>query len=77
MNDLTESEGALAAMNRAAEAARIRATRFGSRLAIWKDGAVALITPQTNGAEQDSTDQPATRPELKSEGSDKPQPDGE
>ncbi len=51
MSELTETDAALAAMNRAAEAARIRAFRFGSRLALWKDGAVVLVEPRTNGAE--------------------------
>lgn len=69
MNEPTEAEGALAAMNRAAQTARVRANRFGSRVAIWRDGAVVFVSPQTNGAEQDSADQPATRSEFESEGS--------
>lgn len=77
MNELSEAEGALAAMTRAAEAARVRATRFGSRLAIWRDGEVVLVTPQTKGAEQGGTDQPATAPESKSEGDSKPDPESE
>ena len=42
--------------------------------------AVALAFPLKNhkqGAEQDGTGQPATRPESKSEGNDKPQPEAE
>ena len=77
MNERTEAEGALAAMTRAAEAARVRATRFGSRLAIWKDGAVVLVSPQTNGAEQGGADQPATAPELNPEGDSKPESESE
>ncbi len=73
MNELTEAEGALAAMNRAAAAARLRALRFGSRLALWRDGAVVLISPLAIDAEQDGAGQPATRPDSKSEGSDKHQ----
>ena len=46
----TESEHALAAMIRAAEIARVRAARFGSKLAIWKDGAVVLIDPNSEQA---------------------------
>jgi hypothetical protein len=77
MNELTEFEGALAAMKRASAFARLRASRFGSHLAVWRDGAVALISPLTMDAEQVGTGQPATRPELKSEGGDKPQPEAE
>lgn len=77
MNELSEAEGALAAMTRAAEAARVRATRFGSSLAIWKDGAVVLVTPQTNGAEQGGADQPATAPKSKSEDDSTPKPESE
>ncbi|NJR42205.1 MAG: hypothetical protein HC767_05655 [Akkermansiaceae bacterium] len=71
MNKLTEAEGALAAMNRAAAAARLRASRFGSRLALWEDGAVVLISPLTNYAEQAGTGQPATSPQSKPEDGDK------
>ena len=43
----TETEQAMSAMNRAAESARIKASRFGTNLAIWRDGAVVLIKPKT------------------------------
>lgn len=72
MNDLTETEAALAAMKRAAESARVRASRFGSRLAVWKDGAVVFVAPQSNGAEQGGADQPATAPESKSDSNENP-----
>ena len=72
MNDLTETEAALAAMNRAAESARVRASRFGSRLAVWKDGAVVLLAPRSNGAEQGGADQPATAADSKSNSNGKP-----
>lgn len=52
MTDKKESERALAAMIRAAERARARARRFGSTVAIWKDGAVALVDPSTIGADE-------------------------
>lgn len=52
MNDFTDAEAALAAMKRAAENARVRASRFGSKLAYWKDGKVVLVDPGKNGAEQ-------------------------
>ena len=48
MNPNPKAEGALAALTRAAETARIRAIRFNSKLAIWKDGEVVLIDPKTN-----------------------------
>jgi len=67
MSELTETDAALAAMNRASEIARIRASRFGSRLALWKDGAVVLVEPRANGAEQDVADQPAAAVESKSD----------
>ena len=63
MNNRTETEAALAALNRAADTARVRASRFGSRLALWKDGAVVLVDPLTNGAKQGGADQPATTAE--------------
>ena len=77
MKDQTETERALTAMNRAAATARERASRFGSRLVLWRDGAVVLANPEKIEAEQAGTGQPATRPESKSEGSDKPQPEAE
>ena len=77
MNEPTEAEGALAAMTRAAETARVRATRFGSRLAIWKDGAVVFVTPQTTGAEQGGADQPATATESQSKGDSKSESESE
>ena len=77
MNDQTETEAALAAMNRAAETARVRASRFGSRLALWEDGAVVLVDPLTYGAEQGGADQPATAPESKSDDNSNPQPESE
>ena len=52
MKEQTETAAALAAMIRAAEAARVRAGRFGSRLARWNDGAVELVDPTTKAAEQ-------------------------
>jgi len=72
MSSQTETEAALAAMNRAAETARVRASRFGSRLAFWKDGEVVLVDPIANGAEQGGADQPATVPNPKSERNDRP-----
>lgn len=62
MNQCNETEGALAAMNRAAATARLRALRFGSNLAVWRDDAVVLIPPHANDAEQADTEQPATHP---------------
>lgn len=52
MKEQTETKAALAAMIRAAEAARIRADRFGTRLARWKGGVVVFVDPETNTAEQ-------------------------
>lgn len=66
MNEQTESEVALAAMNRASEQARVRAARYGSRLAVWKDGLVAFLDPETTDAEQGGTDHPATAPQSES-----------
>jgi hypothetical protein len=77
MNELTEVEGALAAMKRAAAVARLRASRFGSHLAVWRDGAVALISPLAMDAEQGGAGQPATRPVFESDGGDNPQPESE
>ena len=74
MNNRTEAEAALAAMNRAAETARVRAARFGSRLAIWQNGAVVLIEPSPVGVEQ-STDEPAPRSQSKAEGGEAAQPE--
>lgn len=68
MSNRTETEAALAAMNRAAVTARVRASRFGSRLALWEDGAVVLVDPLTNSAEQGGADQPATAVESRGEG---------
>ena len=47
MKTRTETEQAMAAMKRAAESARVKASRFGTKLAVWKDGAVAYIEPDT------------------------------
>ena len=77
MNELTEAEGALEAMKSAAAVARLRASRFGSNLAVWRDGAVALISPLAIDEEATGAGQAATRPESKSEGRDKPQLDSE
>ena len=77
MNDQTETEAALAAMNRAAEAARVRASRFGSHLAFWKDGAVVLVDPRINGAEQGDARRPATAADAKTGGDTKPKPESE
>ncbi len=68
MNSRTESENALAAMKRAAANARARALRFGSRLAVWRDGAVTLVDPGTSDAEQGGADQPATAVDSKGAG---------
>jgi len=65
MNQLTDSNGALAAMRHAAEKARERASRFGSRLAVWRNGTVILLDPRRTKVEQDAAGQPATRPLLK------------
>jgi hypothetical protein len=72
MREHTETESALAAMSRAAVTARARASLFGSKLVLWRDGSVVLVDPQKNGAEQ-GADQPATAPE--SAGNEKPQPE--
>lgn len=77
MNPQTEADGALAAMGRAATRARMRATRFGSRLAVWRDGAVVLLDPRRTGAEQGGADQPATDGEAKSEGGEKAEPESD
>ena len=77
MNELTEAEGALEAMKSAAAVARLRASRFGSNLAVWRDGAVALISPLAMDAEEAGAGQPATRPESKAKDSNKPQPEEE
>ena len=46
MNENTsEVDLALQAMHRAAETARIRAMRYGSKLAVWQDGEVVLVEP--------------------------------
>ena len=68
MNELTEAEGALEAMKSAAAVARLRASRFGSNLAVWRDGAVALISPLAMDAEEAGARQPASRPESKAGG---------
>ncbi len=73
MREHTETENALAAMSRAAVTARERASLFGSKLVLWRDGSVVLVDPQQNGAEQGGAEQPATAPESKSEGNKKPQ----
>ena len=52
----TETEQAMSAMNRAAESARIKASRFGTNLAIWRDGAVVLIKPKTEQATPPKSD---------------------
>jgi len=77
MNPHTETESALAAMDRAAAKARTRATRFGSRLAVWRDGAVAFLDPRRTWAEQDGADQPATAVESGPEGEEKADPKSE
>ena len=61
MNQQTARDSALAAMRHAAEKARERASRFGSRLAVWRNGAVMLLDPRRTKAEQDADGQPATR----------------
>ncbi len=48
MKEKSLTEGALAAMVRAAEVARERAIRFGSPLVRWIDGTVVLVDPVTN-----------------------------
>ena len=50
MKTRTETEQAMAAMKRAAESARVKASRFGTKLAVWKDGAVAYIEPDAEQA---------------------------
>lgn len=78
MNELTEAEGALEAMKIAAAVARLRATRFGSNLAVWRDGAVVLISPLAmETEEQDGTGQPTTRTKSNFVDSDKPQSEQE
>jgi hypothetical protein len=74
MREHTETEGALAAMSRAAVTARARASLFGSKLVLWRDGSVVLVDPRKNSAEQGGTDLPATAPESKPGGNQKPQP---
>jgi hypothetical protein len=46
-------------------------------LLVSPEGKNITIQPNKNEAEQDGTGQPATRPESKSEGGDKPQPEAE
>jgi hypothetical protein len=75
MREHTETESALAAMSRAAATARERASLFGSKLVLWRDGTVVLVDPRKNGA--DRADQPATAPESKREGELKPTPESE
>lgn len=77
MNPQTETENALAAMDRAATNARTRASRFGSRLAVWRDGGVVLLDPRRTWAEQGGADQPATAMEAKSEGEEKAEPESD
>lgn len=60
MSDQIATESALAAMRRAADTARIRASRFGSRLALWRDGAVVLVEPTVNGQQQEDAGQRTT-----------------
>jgi len=60
MSEQSETEGALAAMNRAAVAARERASRFGSQLVMWRDGSVVLVDPKENSAEQGGAEPLAT-----------------
>jgi len=55
MSNDSESQAALAAMERAAEVARLRASRFGSRLALWKDGKVVLVDPSSSSNEESDT----------------------
>lgn len=59
MKDQTETERALSAMNRAASSARERASRFGSRLVLWRDGAVVLAEPEKIEAEEGACTQPS------------------
>jgi|GEM_PF-3271108 len=75
MREDTETESALAAMNRAAVTARERALRFGSQLVLWRGGSVVLVDPRTNGAEQGGADQPATAHEPNMEGAQNPKPE--
>jgi len=75
MNEVTETERALAAMKTAAAEARVRASRFGSNIAVWRDGAVVLISPEAMAAEQVGMGE--TVRNAKSEGSDKPHPEAE
>ncbi|WP_411846742.1 hypothetical protein AAFN60_04050 [Roseibacillus persicicus] len=48
MKTRTETEQAMAAIKRAAKLARIRASRFGTKLAVWKDGSVIFIEPKAD-----------------------------
>ncbi len=77
MIEQTETESALAAMNRAAVTARERASRFGSQLVLWRDGSVVLVDPRTSGAEQGGADHPATAAKSKPEGKENAKPEPE
>jgi hypothetical protein len=56
MNQQTDRDSALAAMRHAAEKARERALRYGSRLAVWRNGAVMLLDPRRTKAESGPRD---------------------
>jgi hypothetical protein len=77
MRELTETERALAAMNRAAATARKRASRFGSKLVMWRNGSVVLVDPRANGAEQDGAEQTATAVDSKAKGQERFRPESE
>lgn len=55
MSKSLQSKQALEAMRRAAEIARVRAARMGTRLAYWKEGEVVLVDPAS------MTDSPLNR----------------
>ena len=61
MSQLTDSNGALVAMKVAAEKARERAARFGSKLAVWRNGSVTLIDPKETKVERGAVEKTATR----------------
>ncbi|MFK5924360.1 MAG: hypothetical protein QM496_19465 [Verrucomicrobiota bacterium] len=56
MNEQAEAEVALAAMNRASEMARVRAARYGSKLAVWKNGSVEFTYPEITNAGQNAAE---------------------
>mgnify|MGYP005856993063 CR=1 FL=1 len=62
MKDTEDKDMALRGMRHAAVIARERASRFGLRIPVWRDGAIVFVDPKVQPVDADNPYNPPENP---------------